>query len=233
MLFRLFFMAMMVTGALSCSAAEPQPLKTEEEKTFYALGLAVARQFGPMRLSESEVEFVLRGIRDGTLGRKSEVSLDDYQDKLRTLTQDRAKAAVAAEKADAAAYVEGMAAKEGAVRLDSGMVMQEITAGTGESPIETNTVRVHYHGTLRDGTVFDSSVERGEPATFPLNRVIPCWTQGLQQMKTGGKSRLVCPPDLAYGDRGAGPKIPPGSALVFEVELLEIVPEEEGEASPQ
>jgi FKBP-type peptidyl-prolyl cis-trans isomerase len=105
------------------------------------------------------------------------------------------------------------------------MVMQEIQPGSGASPSATDTVRVHYHGTLRDGTVFDSSVERGEPATFALNRVIGCWTQGLQKMTVGQKSRLICPPELAYGDRGAGPKIPPGSALVFEVELLEIVQE--------
>ena len=82
-------------------------------------------------------------------------------------------------------------------------------------------MKVHYHGTLRDGTVFDSSVERGEPATFPLNRVIPCWTEGVQKMKVGGKAKLVCPSNIAYGDRGAPPKIKPGATLVFEVELLE------------
>ena len=88
---------------------------------------------------------------------------------------------------------------------------------------EGEKVAVHYHGTLPDGTVFDSSVDRGEPATFPLNRVIPCWTEGVGKMKVGGKARLVCPPDSAYGDRGAPPRIPPGTALVFEVELIEIV----------
>jgi FKBP-type peptidyl-prolyl cis-trans isomerase FkpA/FKBP-type peptidyl-prolyl cis-trans isomerase FklB len=112
--------------------------------------------------------------------------------------------------------------EEGAVRTDSGLIMQEIQPGSGDSPAATDRVSVHYHGTLRDGTVFDSSVERGSPATFALNRVIKCWTEGVQTMKVGGKSRLICPPDIAYGNRGAPPKIPPGSVLVFEVELLAI-----------
>jgi len=94
--------------------------------------------------------------------------------------------------------------------------------GTGRSPAATDTVKVHYHGTFTDGSVFDSSVQRGEPASFPLNRVIPCWTQGLQQMKVGGKAKLTCPPSLAYGERGAPPTIPPDSTLLFEVELLAI-----------
>jgi FKBP-type peptidyl-prolyl cis-trans isomerase FkpA len=94
--------------------------------------------------------------------------------------------------------------------------------GTGRSPSPSDVVEVHYHGTFPDGQVFDSSVERGEPARFPLNRVIPCWTQGLQQMKVGGKAKLTCPPELAYGAAGAPPTIPPNATLVFEVELLAI-----------
>ena len=104
------------------------------------------------------------------------------------------------------------------------MVITTLKPGTGPSPKATDKVKVHYHGTLTDGTVFDSSVQRGQPATFALNSVIKCWTEGVQQMKVGGKSRLVCPADVAYGDRGAPPRIKPGATLVFEVELLEIVP---------
>ena len=103
-----------------------------------------------------------------------------------------------------------------------GLEITHLTEGSGPSPGATDVVRVHYHGTFPDGQVFDSSVKRGEPASFPLNRVIPCWTQGLQQMKVGGKAKLVCPPDLAYGPSGAPPTIPPNATLVFEVELLEI-----------
>jgi FKBP-type peptidyl-prolyl cis-trans isomerase FkpA len=96
-----------------------------------------------------------------------------------------------------------------------------VTAGTGANPTAESTVRVHYHGTLRDGSVFDSSVQRGEPISFPLGGVIPCWTEGVQKLKVGGKAKLVCPSDTAYGDNGQGP-IPGGAALMFEVELLGI-----------
>ncbi len=100
---------------------------------------------------------------------------------------------------------------------------QEIKAGTGEAPKASDKVKVHYKGTLTDGTVFDSSVERNQPATFPLTGVIKCWTEGVQLMKVGGKSKLICPSDLAYGDAGRPPTIKGGATLVFEVELLEIV----------
>ena len=104
----------------------------------------------------------------------------------------------------------------------SGLTITHITEGSGASPTATDMVRVHYHGTFPDGKVFDSSVERGKPASFPLNRVIPCWTEGLQQMQVGGKAKLVCPPSIAYGTRGAPPRIPPNATLHFEVELLAI-----------
>lgn len=106
--------------------------------------------------------------------------------------------------------------------LPSGLVITEVTAGSGPSPSATDRVRVHYHGTFPDGKVFDSSVERGQPAVFPLNRVIPCWTEGLQRMQVGGKANLVCPAAIAYGPRGAPPRIPANATLHFEVELLGI-----------
>ena len=128
-------------------------------------------------------------------------------------------AALAAE-GDAAA----LAAKEaGATVSSSGLVFRSLKDGTGAGPVATDTVRVHYRGTLPDGKEFDSSYSRGQPAEFPLNRVIPCWTEGLQKMKTGGKAKLTCPPAIAYGSRGAGGVIPPNATLHFEVELLGVV----------
>jgi FKBP-type peptidyl-prolyl cis-trans isomerase FkpA/FKBP-type peptidyl-prolyl cis-trans isomerase FklB len=131
-------------------------------------------------------------------------------------------AVAATEKKAGEAYVAKAAADKDTKKLPSGVLVTTLKPGTGASPAATDKVKVHYHGTLIDGTVFDSSVQRNEPATFPLNQVIKCWTEGVQQMKVGGKSRLVCPADVAYGDRGAPPRIKPGATLVFEVELLGI-----------
>ena len=120
------------------------------------------------------------------------------------------------------AYLEKAAAMSGATRTASGLVYRELTPGTGASPKPTDAVKVHYRGTLVDGTEFDSSYKRNEPAQFPLNRVIPCWTEGVQKMKVGGKSQLVCPSSIAYGDAGSPPVIPGGATLIFEIELLGI-----------
>lgn len=123
--------------------------------------------------------------------------------------------------ADAGADLAAKAAKEpGAVKTASGLVFVSLKEGTGASPKASDTVKVHYRGTLPDGKEFDSSYSRNEPISFPLSGVIPCWTEGVQKIKVGGKAKLVCPPAIAYGDRGAGGVIPPGATLVFEVELL-------------
>lgn len=119
--------------------------------------------------------------------------------------------------------VKKAAAEAGAVTTASGLVMRTLKEGSGPSPAATDTVRVHYRGTLPDGKEFDSSYARNKPAEFPLNRVIPCWTEGVQKIKVGGKARLTCPAAIAYGERGAGGVIPPGATLHFEVELLGIV----------
>jgi FKBP-type peptidyl-prolyl cis-trans isomerase FkpA len=122
------------------------------------------------------------------------------------------------------AYAPAGAQPASAPTVSSGLVYKSLREGTGPSPTAADTVKVNYRGTLLDGTEFDSSYARNEPATFPLGRVIPCWTQGVQRMKVGGKAQLVCPPELAYGERGAGAKIPPNATLRFEIELLAINP---------
>jgi FKBP-type peptidyl-prolyl cis-trans isomerase FkpA/FKBP-type peptidyl-prolyl cis-trans isomerase FklB len=218
----LWSLAALVLVATPASAAGPE-LKTDEQKTLYTLGIAISRSLGTFNLTESELEFVKAGMTDGVLHRTPPIDVDTYGPRLQAFQQARAAAGAAVEKKDAQAFLDKAAAEKGAQKMPSGLVITTIKPGTGASPKPTDTVKVHYHGTLTDGTVFDSSVQRGEPATFPLNGVIPCWTEGLQQMKVGGKSRLVCPSNLAYGDRGAPPRIKPGAALVFEVELLDIV----------
>jgi FKBP-type peptidyl-prolyl cis-trans isomerase FkpA/FKBP-type peptidyl-prolyl cis-trans isomerase FklB len=198
-------------------------LETDDQKTIYALGHLLAGNVSTYALDERELEILSLGLTDGALGRKPKVPLETYNAKIRALGQARMTRLAATEKEAGTAFLEKMATEKGAIKTDSGLIIMEIKAGTGESPSPKDTVKVHYHGALRDGTVFDSSVERGSPATFPLNRVIPCWTEGLQRMRVGGKSKLVCPSQIAYGDRGSPPKIKPGATLLFEVDLLEIV----------
>jgi FKBP-type peptidyl-prolyl cis-trans isomerase FkpA len=203
--------------------AQAPPLKTEEDKTLYALGLLVSRSLANFNLTEAELATVLAGIGDGVRKHEPKVDLQAYGPKVQALHAARVGASSEVEKKAGDAFLANAALQRGATKSSSGLVMSTLKAGSGASPSASDTVKVHYHGTLTDGTVFDSSVDRKEPATFPLNRVIPCWTEGLQKMKVGGKSRLVCPAALAYGDAGAPPRIKPGATLVFEVELLEIV----------
>jgi FKBP-type peptidyl-prolyl cis-trans isomerase FkpA/FKBP-type peptidyl-prolyl cis-trans isomerase FklB len=212
-------------GAVAPAArAQSAPeLKTEEQKTLYALGLAIAGSLSSFALSPAELELVKTGVTDGVLNRPRQVDLQGYNTKIQELQRSRASVVAAAEQKAGQAVLDKAAAEKGATKTASGLVIMPMKPGTGASPKATDRVKVHYHGTLADGTVFDSSVQRGEPATFPLNGVVPCWTEGLQLMKVGGKSRLVCPAALAYGDRGAPPRIKPGATLTFEVELIEIV----------
>ncbi len=203
-------------------AASPDPVN-DDQKTLYALGLAISQSLGTFSLSETELEMVKNGITDGVLKRPQKVDLQTFGPKIQQLQQARLTVAAESEKKAGAAYTAKAASEKGATKTESGIVITTIKPGTGATPKATDTVKVHYHGTLTDGTVFDSSIKRGEPATFPLNKVIKCWTEGVQLIKVGGKSRLVCPSNLAYGDAGSPPVIKPGSTLVFEVELLEIV----------
>lgn len=204
------------------SAAASGDLATDDQKTLYALGLALARDLGPFQLSEAELGTLSRGLTDGALGRTPQVDLEAQMPKIQEFGMARVAAAAAEEAKASEAFLVAAAAEAGAEKLASGLVFREVAPGTGASPTASDTVKVHYHGTLRDGVVFDSSVDRGEPVEFQLDRVIPCWTEGVQKMKVGGKARLVCPANIAYGERGAPPKIKPGAALAFDVELIGI-----------
>jgi FKBP-type peptidyl-prolyl cis-trans isomerase FkpA len=200
--------------------AAPPALMTDDEKTIYSLGLSIYRSLAQFDLSPAELEIVKRGLADAAAG-KPAVELSQWGPKIDPLAQARAGRVVAREKAASETYLAKAAAEPGAVRTETGLVYRELTPGSGPSPKATDTVKVNYRGTLVNGTEFDSSYRRNEPAQFALNGVIRCWTEGVQKMKVGGKAVLVCPSDLAYGDRG-NPSIPGGAALIFEIELLEI-----------
>jgi FKBP-type peptidyl-prolyl cis-trans isomerase len=211
--------------ALAAGAAFAQTTpQSDDEKAFYSIGAGMASQLEMLKpIADRELDLLIQGIRDGVGGAPLAVNANEGRNRVQALVKERQEKALAIEKEAATAFLATEAAREGARKTESGLIYSEIEAGEGASPGATDKVRVHYHGTLRDGTVFDSSVERGELAEFPLNRVIACWTEGVAMMKVGGKSRLVCPASIAYGDRSTG-RIPPGAALVFEVELIEIVP---------
>ena len=225
------FVALALVAGLAAPAFSQAKPETDEQKTVYSIGVALAQSLQPYYLTPDEVKLAQQALSDG-LANKSQVDLKEYRVKLQQLAQDRAKTAAEAEKKEAQGFLDKMAKEKGAQKAESGLIFFEVEPGKGESPKATDTVKVHYHGTLRDGTVFDSSKERGTPATFPLNRVIPCWTEAVQKMKVGGKAKISCPSSLASGDRGAPPKIKPGAPLVFEVELLGIETKEAAPAAP-
>ena len=202
----------------SAGAAE----MTEEQKTLYALGQVLARNVSVFSLTRAELDSVQKGFRDGVLGDKSAVDMSVYGPKIQPLAAARQSAAAEKSAAAGKAQLAKAAAEKGAVKAQSGIVYLSLREGKGAKPSATDTVSVHYRGTLVDGTEFDSSYRRKEPTEFPLNGVIPCWTEGVQMMKVGGKARITCPAETAYGDRGAGGVIPPNATLTFEVELLEI-----------
>ncbi len=220
---RIFCVAIGLLFLTTPLLAASQDPANDDQKTLYALGLAISQSLGTFSLSETELDMVKNGLTDGVLKRPQKADLQTFGPKIQQLQQSRLAVAAESEKKAGTAFITKAASEKGATKTESGIVITTMKPGTGATPKATDTVKVHYHGTLTDGTVFDSSIKRGEPATFPLDKVIKCWTEGVQQIKVGGKSRLVCPSNLAYGDSGSPPVIKPGSTLVFEVELLEII----------
>ena len=225
-IFRYGILVALISTMITCAqnsaqdASNAPKIETEEQKTLYTLGLLLGRNVKPFSLTPAELAIVKAGMTDAVTGAKPLVELETYGPKVNELAETRAAAGADETKKKGQEFADTVAKQSGATRTASGIVIRTITAGTGGSPSPTDIVKVHYEGKLIDGQVFDSSLN-GDPVEFPLNRVVPCWTEALQTMKKGGKAQVVCPSAVAYGDRGAPPDIPPGATLSFEVELFD------------
>jgi FKBP-type peptidyl-prolyl cis-trans isomerase FklB len=225
-------LAMAMCGVVALSgasfAADAPELKTDREKISYSIGMDIG---GNLKRGSVEVDpdLLARGLKDSYGGGKTILTedqarqaLEDFQKTLMAKQAETMKILSEKNKADGEKFLAENAKKEGVKALPSGLQYKEITPGTGKSPKAADSVTTHYKGTLIDGTEFDSSYKRGQPATFPVSGVIPGWTEALQLMKEGAKWQLFVPPDLAYGERGAGQVIGPNATLIFEVELLTV-----------
>lgn len=229
-----FHRTLIITGLLLAStiparAADPVPT-TDDEKTIYALGLVMAQKLAPFDLKGTELDILVLGLKDALTHAKAKVELKDFGPKIQTLAQQRIEVMGKLEIEQGKLHQDKMAAEAGATRSDTGLIMRTLKPGTGKSPTKEDRVKVHYHGTLRDGFVFDSSVERGQPMEIPLTDVMPCWQEALPKMKVGEKAKVTCPAAIAYGDGGNPPAIKPGATLTFEIELLDVLPP--GPAAP-
>jgi FKBP-type peptidyl-prolyl cis-trans isomerase len=210
-----------VASLATLSAHAETELKTDKDKVSYGLGMMIGDRV-LSNYGDVDYDLLLAGIKAQKSGDGTLITIEEAQAVLQEQQQrEAAEKAAEAQKAGEA-FLKENAAKEGVTVTDTGLQYEVLTQGDGPMPTLEDTVSVHYVGTLIDGREFDSSIARGEPASFPLKGVIPGWTEALQLMNVGSKNRLVIPSDLAYGERGAGELIGPGATLVFEVELLEI-----------
>jgi len=222
-IFTLLCLCAVSAGAFAAAPATSKTPMTEDDKVIFAIGEILSGSVKPFALSDHEMQLVRDGFDAGMHGKKTGIDADSYRSKIQTLLTARVTKGVAAAKSAGQAYRAKAAAATGATTTPSGVIMTTVQAGSGPSPTPDDTVKVHYEGRLIDGTVFDSSKQHGgEPLSFKVSGVVPCWTEALQHMSVGGKIKLVCPPELAYGDRGSPPQIPGGSTLVFDVELMAI-----------
>ena len=198
-------------------------LKTDEDKALYALGCNVGRQIGDLDCFEpNEIDTILVGVKDTVTRQKSQVNLAESLPKAAEMFKAKQEAHLAKVEAAGKEALAKAGKEKGATTTASGLVIKHLTEGEGDSPGPKDVVRVHYTGELPDGSVFDSSVARGEPVEFPLSAVVAGWTEGIQMMKPGGKAKLTIPAALGYGDQGKA-TIPPKATLIFEVELLAVV----------
>ena len=223
----LAFLAVGFLAANACADGVPA-LKTQKEKVSYSIGVDVAKSLAKMGM-DLDVDVFIKGLKDGFSGKKTLMTDDEmhatmtaFQNDL-TKKQSQGKQTAAEEnKKVGEAFLAENKKKEGVMALPSGLQYKILKAGNGKKPTAADTVECHYRGTLIDGTEFDSSYRRGEPATFPVAGVIPGWTEALKLMPVGSKWQLFVPSQLAYGEHGAGAEIGPNATLIFEVELLGI-----------
>lgn len=203
-------------------AAPKDPYKTDDERAIYTIGFLMGRNVAAFKMTPAEVKVIQAGLGDAILGAPPKIDVRFYQPRVNELLTKRMESAASAEKAKGRAFTEKFVKEFKPQAIPGGGWYLEMKAGAGPVPGKTATIKAHYRGTTVDGTEFDSSYSRGEPTEFGLDGVIACWTNGISMMKVGGKAKLVCPSDVAYGDPGR-PGIKPGATLVFEVELVEIV----------
>jgi FKBP-type peptidyl-prolyl cis-trans isomerase len=232
---------MVASQALAQPATQPatQPARDVYKDASYGIGFDMGRTIHDLKVP-MDPEKIIEGLRDALADKQSQVSDDDLRNAMIKVQAEARANAIANEKIEGEknesagkAYCDENAKKPGVTVTASGLQFQSVTEGAGAAPKLTDTVKVHYTGKLINGKTFDSSVDRGEPISFPLNRVIKGWGEGLQLMKVGGKAILVIPPTIGYGVEGAPPEIPPNSTLVFTVELLAIEKPDGGLTLPQ
>lgn len=227
-IFALLLLSTLTAGAFAAATTATAPAAasktmTEDDKVIFAVGEILSSSVKPFAFNEHEMQLVREGFDAGMHGKKTGIDAESYRAKIQSMLTERLKVSVAAAKSAGQAYRSKAAAEKGATTTPSGIIMSTMQAGTGPSPSPDDGVKVQYEGRLIDGTVFDSSKQHGgQPASFKVGGVVPCWSEALQHMSVGTKIKLICPPETAYGDRGAPPQIPGGSTLVFEVELLAI-----------
>jgi FKBP-type peptidyl-prolyl cis-trans isomerase FkpA len=209
--------------AVPAWAVVPQ---TEDQKTLYALGATLghdlAMKLSVFNLSVNEYEFVTQGITDAAAGNKLTAEPKAYAQNINQLLQTRMQAAAQKQKELAKPYLENAAKEKNAKKMASGLIYQQIKAGTGIQPKASDIIKVRYTGTFIDGKEFNNSLKSGQPTEFSMRKVIPCWKEGVGKMKVGGKAKLVCPSDIVNGDIGFPPFIPGGATLVYELELLDV-----------
>lgn len=219
-------------AALTISCSDSSSLSTDEEKALYVMGhyWGSNKDIHELKLSSAEISALTMGLRDAIEGNEPAIDIQAFAPRVEAILTARQygnmSANSEAEKQQGQAFIEEYLKNNvNAKQTPTGLVYEILEDGTGSAPIASDTVEVHYTGTLIDGTVFDSSVQRNQSVTFPLNQVIPGWTEGMQFANEGGKIKLIIPAELAYGDAGMPPNIPGGATLVFEVQLIKVNPE--------